>query len=143
MGARVTKLDLTDTANEEADGLGSGATANALMTIHDKTEVSLASNSVVTGDTVNINSSHEDVSLVSTASATAYALIGIPNAEAKVDYNSMARVVANAGAQVAGAIQGAFEGQAVGLYRERDLSLPIIVRSPQSERQDVSNLDAV
>ncbi len=45
--------------------------------------------------------------------------------------------------QVAGAIQGAFEGQAVGLYRERDLSLPIIVRSPQSERQDVSNLDAV
>ena len=44
-----------------------GATAKALMTIHDKTEVSLAEKASVTGDTVTINSSHEHINLVSTA----------------------------------------------------------------------------
>jgi hypothetical protein len=104
IGARVTKLDLNVDADEEADGLGSGATAEALMTIHDKTEVSLAAGASVTGDTVTIHSNHENISLVSTATATAYAVIGIPNAEAKVDYNSTARIVAAAGAMVSGRV---------------------------------------
>ena len=104
VGARVTGLNLTDTADEEADGLGSGATANALMTIHDQTKVSLASNSVVTGETVTINSSHEHVKLESKATATAYAVIGVPLAEARVDYQSMAHVFADAGALVAGGV---------------------------------------
>ena len=42
--------------------------------------------------------------------------------------------------QVASAIQGAFEGQVIGQYREQDELLPIIVRSPEAERGLVENL---
>ncbi len=42
--------------------------------------------------------------------------------------------------QVAEAIQAAFEGQAIGQYRERDELLPIIARSPEIEREDIENL---
>ncbi|MBS0263399.1 MAG: hypothetical protein JSS02_15765, partial [Planctomycetes bacterium] len=100
IGARVTKLDLTNTADEEADGLGSGANANALTTVYDKTIVTLAGGSSVTGDTVTINSTHEDLSLSSSATATAYALVGIPNAEAKIDYNGSALITTDPGSLV-------------------------------------------
>nr|MCU0709909.1 hypothetical protein [Pirellula sp.] len=92
VGARVLDFNANNTSTEEADGLGSGATANALTTIHNRTDVILRSDSVVTGDTVTIRSSHAGVSLASTAEATAYAVVGIPNAEAKIDYQSLARV---------------------------------------------------
>jgi len=42
--------------------------------------------------------------------------------------------------QVAAAIQAAFEGQVIGQYREQDDLLPIIARSPDSERGLVENL---
>ena len=102
VGATVTGLNLTDTASEKAGGLGAGATANAEMTINDGTGVNLAPNSTVTGDTVNINSVHNNVSLNSQATANIYTLIGYPASDAKIDYESMARVNADSGAQVSG-----------------------------------------
>ena len=45
--------------------------------------------------------------------------------------------------QIASAIQQAFQGQHVGVYREKDLLLPIISRAPEAERNDVWNLQDV
>ncbi len=43
-------------------------------------------------------------------------------------------------ADVAGALQSAFEGVTVGVYRENDELMPIKVRSPKKERDDIENL---
>lgn len=43
-------------------------------------------------------------------------------------------------AEIAGAMQTAFEGRQIGDYREGDDLLPIIARSPENERNDVSNI---
>ena len=107
IGARVPKLDLKVDADIEADGVGSGSNAKALMTIHDKTEVSLAQNASVTGDTVTITSAHDDDienQLFSKAEATSYAVIGIPDADAKVDFNGISRVFSDSGALVSGRV---------------------------------------
>jgi len=45
--------------------------------------------------------------------------------------------------QVAQAIAAAIEGVTAGVYRERDELLPIIARSPESERIDLDNLSAI
>ncbi|HIG30355.1 MAG TPA: efflux RND transporter permease subunit [Verrucomicrobiales bacterium] len=42
-------------------------------------------------------------------------------------------------AQIAASLQRTFEGVQVGLYRETDELLPIIIRSPEEEGNDVSN----
>ena len=44
---------------------------------------------------------------------------------------------------LAAAIQMAFEGKAVGLFREADDLLPIIARAPEEERSDVYNMNSV
>ena len=44
---------------------------------------------------------------------------------------------------LAGAIEMAFEGRTVGLYREADDLLPIIARAPEEERSDVYNINSV
>ncbi len=41
---------------------------------------------------------------------------------------------------VASAVLDGFQGSTVGVYREGDLLLPIIVRSPEADRDDVDNL---
>ena len=41
---------------------------------------------------------------------------------------------------VAAVLQRAFQGQTVGIYREGDLQLPIILRAPENERSDISAL---
>ncbi len=43
-------------------------------------------------------------------------------------------------AEIARALHTAFEGSRVGVYRERDKLLPIIIRSPAEERHDIENL---
>ncbi|MCP4593118.1 MAG: efflux RND transporter permease subunit [bacterium] len=43
-------------------------------------------------------------------------------------------------AEIAQALQAAFEGMRIGMYREGDKLLPIIARSPRNERGDVENL---
>ncbi|UCE58429.1 MAG: efflux RND transporter permease subunit [Phycisphaerales bacterium] len=43
-------------------------------------------------------------------------------------------------AEITGALQAAFEGKRIGVYRERDKLLPIIGRSPEEERGDIDNL---
>ena len=45
--------------------------------------------------------------------------------------------------ELAAALQAAVEGRSVGVYRERDELLPIIARSPESERIDLDNLGAI
>ena len=45
--------------------------------------------------------------------------------------------------ELAAALQAAVEGRKVGVYRERDELLPIIARSPRSERMDLDNLGAI
>ena len=105
IGAKVTKLHLTNKSSETAGGAGSGATAEALTTIHNKTKVHLESgSSVIAGDLVEIYSTHDDIKLESEAKAFAAALIGVPNAEAKIDYQSLAHVLADVGARVAGGV---------------------------------------
>jgi len=42
--------------------------------------------------------------------------------------------------EISEALQVAFEGTAIGVYRERDKLLPIIARSPEGERGDIENL---
>ncbi len=42
--------------------------------------------------------------------------------------------------EIAGALQAAFEGTRIGVYREGDKLLPIVARSPENERGDVENL---
>ena len=44
---------------------------------------------------------------------------------------------------LAGAIEMAFDGKTVGLYREADDVLPIIARAPEEERSDVYNMNSV
>lgn len=44
---------------------------------------------------------------------------------------------------VADALSYGFEGLRVGIYREGDLILPVIVRAPAGERDDVRNLEAL
>ena len=46
-------------------------------------------------------------------------------------------------AEISRALQHAVEGIPVGVYREADLLLPIIARSPEIERSDVNNLNDV
>ncbi len=46
-------------------------------------------------------------------------------------------------AEIARALQTAFEGARIGTYRERDKLLPIVARSPGHERDDVANLHDV
>jgi multidrug efflux pump subunit AcrB len=53
---------------------------------------------------------------------------------------NQARVAGVSRPDLAAAIQAAFEGRLVGLYRERDDLLPILARAPDAERSDVSNL---
>ena len=43
--------------------------------------------------------------------------------------------------EVAQVLKTAFEGERVGVYRERDELLPIVVRAPAIERDDVTNLN--
>ncbi|KIX14785.1 efflux RND transporter permease subunit [Dethiosulfatarculus sandiegensis] len=43
--------------------------------------------------------------------------------------------------QVATALKAAFEGKIAGVYREGDKLLPIIARSPLSERKDIKNIN--
>jgi hypothetical protein len=102
LGAVTTKMDLSNSATESADGLGSGANVNAFTTIKNLAQVSLATDSVVSGDTVQIVSSHAQVDLRSFAEATAFAFIGIPSSNAKVDYDSDATVTAARGSLVSG-----------------------------------------
>ncbi len=45
--------------------------------------------------------------------------------------------------QLARALQSAFDGTQTGVYREEDELLPIIVRSPEFERDNVDNLQAL
>lgn len=45
--------------------------------------------------------------------------------------------------QLSYAIRQVFEGNTVGVYREGDLLLPIVVRAPENERQDVSQLENI
>ncbi|MEE8155596.1 MAG: efflux RND transporter permease subunit [Phycisphaerales bacterium] len=42
--------------------------------------------------------------------------------------------------EVTGAMQAAFEGKEIGVYREGDDLLPIVARSPEHERNDVRNI---
>jgi multidrug efflux pump subunit AcrB len=53
---------------------------------------------------------------------------------------NQARVAGVSRPDLAGAIQTAFEGRSVGLYRERDDLLPIFARAPEEERSDVDSL---
>jgi multidrug efflux pump subunit AcrB len=46
-------------------------------------------------------------------------------------------------AQIARALQSSFEGLRIGTYREDDELLPIVVRSPKGEMEDVNNLNFV
>ena len=41
---------------------------------------------------------------------------------------------------IAEVLRGAFEGDHVGVYRERDELLPVIVRQPEADRSDVSTI---
>ena len=41
---------------------------------------------------------------------------------------------------IAAVIRRTFQGQTVGIYRENDLLLPIILRAPEDERSDISAL---
>ncbi|MCZ6750233.1 MAG: efflux RND transporter permease subunit [Acidobacteria bacterium] len=54
-----------------------------------------------------------------------------------------ARVAGVTRPDLAGAIEMAFEGRRVGVYREEDDLLPIIARAPQEERSDVYNMNSV
>ncbi len=76
-----------------------------------------------------------------------------PDAKAhKIDWRSRVKtiqpVVANAQAnlngitreEIANAIRGGFEGIPVGVYREADDLIPIVFRSPETERSNVANL---
>jgi multidrug efflux pump subunit AcrB len=45
--------------------------------------------------------------------------------------------------QLAQAIESAIEGTQVGVYREKDELLPIIARSPETERVDLANLQGI
>ena len=114
--ALVGKLNLINTAEESADGVGSGATANALTVVYNRADVVLGSNSAVTGENVTIESNIAPVSIVSTANATAYAVVGIPNAEAKGDYNSVSEVYAASGALVSGATVAVNAKQNIATY---------------------------
>jgi multidrug efflux pump subunit AcrB len=42
--------------------------------------------------------------------------------------------------ELASALRVGFEGETVGLYRERDELLPIVVRAPEDERSDIANV---
>ncbi len=44
---------------------------------------------------------------------------------------------------LAQALAASFEGTKVGVYRERDELLPIMARSPESERSDLNSLAAI
>ncbi len=45
--------------------------------------------------------------------------------------------------EVASALRYAYDGTRIGVYRERDELLPIIMRAPESERADVASLQAL
>jgi multidrug efflux pump subunit AcrB len=44
---------------------------------------------------------------------------------------------------VAGALLSAFEGQRLGVFRERDELLPILLRAPERERGDVASMNSI
>jgi multidrug efflux pump subunit AcrB len=44
---------------------------------------------------------------------------------------------------VAGALLSAFEGQRLGVFRERDELLPILMRAPERERGDVASMNSI
>ena len=44
---------------------------------------------------------------------------------------------------VAGALLSAFEGQRLGVFRERDELLPILMRAPKRERGDVASINSI
>ena len=44
---------------------------------------------------------------------------------------------------VAGALLSAFEGQRLGVFRERDELLPILMRAPERERGDVASINSI
>jgi multidrug efflux pump subunit AcrB len=44
---------------------------------------------------------------------------------------------------IANAILDTFEGRSIGVYREENQLIPIILRSPQTEREDVKNLESI
>lgn len=46
-------------------------------------------------------------------------------------------------AEIAGALKGTFDGRPVGVYREGDNLLPIMVRAPEGERQDLDSVEDV
>ncbi len=46
-------------------------------------------------------------------------------------------------AEIAGALKGNFDGRPVGVYREGDNLLPIMVRAPEVERQDLDSVEDV
>ena len=117
IGAAVNGLNLTDTASESAGGVGAGATANALMTINDSTQVNLATNSTVSGNTVTINSVHENVNLNSQATANVYTLVGYPASDAKIEYDSQAQVNASTGARVAAGTLNVNATQQIDTYQ--------------------------
>ncbi len=102
VGATVTGLNLTDTASESSGGVGAGATAKSEMAINDNTQVHLESNSTVSGTTVNIRALNENVSLTSQATANIYTLIGYPESDADITYQSTATVNADTGSHVSG-----------------------------------------
>ena len=56
---------------------------------------------------------------------------------------NQARAVGVTRPDLAGAIQMAFDGRIVGLYREADDLLPIVARAPDEERNDVNNMNSI
>ena len=141
--ALVGKLNLINTAEESADGVGSGATANALTVVYNRADVVLGSNSAVTGENVTIESNIDPVSIVSTANATAYALVGIPNAEAKGDYNSVSEVYAASGALVSGATVAVNAKQNIATYERNAKEYAWQNGSGGDAGSETGHLDAV
>ncbi|MFN5466550.1 MAG: hypothetical protein ACK5AM_00370, partial [Pirellulaceae bacterium] len=92
--ATVDRMYLRTDAVAESGGLYAGADTDALMDIYDLVEVRLASGGRVMGDTVNLSALHSGIDLRSKAESDTDGLYADASAEARIDYDSENRVVA-------------------------------------------------
>ena len=118
--------DVNSSAN--AGGLGADSDATARITVDDVTEVILQPQSVITGDSVQLTSSHKNIDLSANARAKTRGLGGSTDATAVVDYNSDSQVT----------------GQDESFIKTSNLSVEVVqenIQLTQSARKDGALLD--
>jgi hypothetical protein len=134
ISATVSSFAATADSDATAGALGADTDSTAEVNIFNDVTVSLLPGAAVTGDIVKILSNHRGVDLLADALADCDCGAGAADANAKVDYNSDAKIDAQDGAKVS-ALDLLVEAEQVFVRYDRVASADVAVIGSETENE--------